>query len=1340
MSGFRTKLDFSDNRQAKQRPITRTVLSGGTSFGLPFNLLPSGPNLTTSAITGNYTYIASTFSGNNTTTVYNWSDPRMQLGVSALSALTSSTSGLTQNTGAVWTANTTTVIDGNTVALTYSGVNFDISVVTIAQLTPSTYSGTITTNNFDVYTASTLAYTGRTIWVDVSGITRTEKLIITKNPQVGYVWTCLDSEGMGAWQYNGTGSTVALVWTAGTNNASAVLSGSNSTASGQYSVAEGNLTIASGNTSHAEGYQTQANGYASHAEGGNTRANGDYSHAEGFGDTSGITTASGVASHAEGHATFALGDYSHAQNDLTFTSGIAAHAEGYGTIASGNTSHAQGRQTIAIGESSHAGGHGSKAGGDYSFVHFFGDPFDINIGASGYSSSILGGRFHTITSGSAYSVVIGGDNNKISGSSISSGIFVGTANTISNNSKHAAIIAGMNNTISGHSNSVIVGGSYNFIDFCLNNYGTSANETIIGGGGNQMYTADNSFIAGGILNLIDGRTAGIGSDSSFVIGSFQSSAFTSNNSGILGGWRNAILSSDCSFITNTLILGGEENIYNPYGGAGVGSGSNNIILGGSNNKLSGSSILKSAIIGGNNNGILANTVNSVVIGGAINTIDTAEYSIIVGGSGNTVTKNTDNLTQPNHSGIFAGKNNTIIPRFGSVSSQLSASYCAIVGGELNTISGHSHSFIGGGYNNLIACDGRYNAIIGGYNNINHAANGVVIGGVSNTLGFSTSCPSAADNSIILGGNFNKIALTSNNTFNTAIIGGVSNLIDNTLGDVDNTVIIGGSNITATTSYTVYVPNMIINTGGTASKLGINTKTPEYVIDARANNARLVLADIYTGDDLPFKSFVFSANSTNVPQIVASTSNYTGGFGLGLAMGVVGNNSISTATSELVGLSGDTYLSSSQKTNNLNIINRSGGSGTNNIRMYAGLNSVSAASVPDFQIQGNGATRGYIGIQTGNPQYLIDARGTGNRLFYSSTGVGSITLSATTGLPSVGVVAGTANTANNLASISMGARAWNDTTYTVYGYPGDSFIYAGIFTNGLNIISNDGSTSGTGADYIRFYAGQTSGAGASNNPDLHIQGSGSSRGYVAINVPHNQDPTQRLDVNGNARFRGVGSSASAGALHYTSDGTLTTNTSDERLKTNIETLTNALDKVNQLRGVKYNWTEEPNGDVRIGLIAQEVNSIVPELTFVNKNTEEEYMGVHYDNVVALLIEAVKELSSGVTTSNNTHLETQTILAEDNNIELNFNGTQETSLGGGLSVLHAKGQDQSADLITDANGNFITNNDFKPNALTIPLYTPTSSNDTAGSEGNITRDDNYMYVKTSTGWKRTNLENF
>ena len=95
---FRTKLDYSDNRQIKQFEKSHTVLSGGTSFGLTFNALTSGPNLTTTADTETYTTLASTFSGNATTTIYTWYDSRMSLGESALSALTPSNSATTQST------------------------------------------------------------------------------------------------------------------------------------------------------------------------------------------------------------------------------------------------------------------------------------------------------------------------------------------------------------------------------------------------------------------------------------------------------------------------------------------------------------------------------------------------------------------------------------------------------------------------------------------------------------------------------------------------------------------------------------------------------------------------------------------------------------------------------------------------------------------------------------------------------------------------------------------------------------------------------------------------------------------------------------------------------------------------------------------------------------------------------------------------------------------------------------------------------------------------------------------------------------------------------------------
>jgi hypothetical protein len=117
------------------------------------------------------------------------------------------------------------------------------------------------------------------------------------------------------------------------------------------------------------------------------------------------------------------------------------------------------------------------------------------------------------------------------------------------------------------------------------------------------------------------------------------------------------------------------------------------------------------------------------------------------------------------------------------------------------------------------------------------------------------------------------------------------------------------------------------------------------------------------------------------------------------------------------------------------------------------------------------------------------------------------------------------------------------------------------------------------------------------------------------------PTQSLDVNGNARFRSIGSGTSAGAVHRTSDGTLTTSTSDIRLKENIKTLDNCLERVLQLRGVCFTWKSDPGMGTRIGFIAQEFEKIIPELVFTNES--DGYKGINYAEISAVIVEAVKE---------------------------------------------------------------------------------------------------------------------
>jgi hypothetical protein len=79
-------------------------------------------------------------------------------------------------------------------------------------------------------------------------------------------------------------------------------------------------------------------------------------------------------------------------------------------------------------------------------------------------------------------------------------------------------------------------------------------------------------------------------------------------------------------------------------------------------------------------------------------------------------------------------------------------------------------------------------------------------------------------------------------------------------------------------------------------------------------------------------------------------------------------------------------------------------------------------------------------------------------------------------------------------------------------------------------------------------------------------------------------------------------------------------SDERIKTNIKTIENALDKTLLLRGVEYNDIRIEPERKRIGLIAQEVELIMPEVV---RTDDEGLKSIEYQNLVGLLIEAIKD---------------------------------------------------------------------------------------------------------------------
>lgn len=100
------------------------------------------------------------------------------------------------------------------------------------------------------------------------------------------------------------------------------------------------------------------------------------------------------------------------------------------------------------------------------------------------------------------------------------------------------------------------------------------------------------------------------------------------------------------------------------------------------------------------------------------------------------------------------------------------------------------------------------------------------------------------------------------------------------------------------------------------------------------------------------------------------------------------------------------------------------------------------------------------------------------------------------------------------------------------------------------------------------------------------------------------------------------------------GNITAYASDERLKTNITPITNPLEKLQQVRGVEYDWRDDveekgfiPSMPHETGVIAQEVQQVVPDAV-VPAPFDSEYLTVDHVKLIPLLIESIKELKEEV----------------------------------------------------------------------------------------------------------------
>ena len=219
----------------------------------------------------------------------------------------------------------------------------------------------------------------------------------------------------------------------------------------------------------------------------------------------------------------------------------------------------------------------------------------------------------------------------------------------------------------------------------------------------------------------------------------------------------------------------------------------------------------------------------------------------------------------------------------------------------------------------------------------------------------------------------------------------------------------------------------------------------------------------------------------------------------------------------------------------------------------------------------------------------------------------------------------------LSTTSTGVEVPNLLVEDDIGHSGDSNTYMsfendflGFYTGGTGTLFMNTGKVAVGSTQVNV----TDAILTVDGGDMMVHGANNSAGVSDLLSGYTRGDYGVFYSTANTIYFRIGSSY---VSYIASNGTY--NVSDERLKENVATLTGTLDKVKQLRGVSHTWkdTEEKGTDTVIGMIAQEVETVYPELVgdggLPNDNAgNAPYKSINYAHLTSVLVEAVKELST------------------------------------------------------------------------------------------------------------------
>ena len=346
---------------------------------------------------------------------------------------------------------------------------------------------------------------------------------------------------------------------------------------------------------------------------------------------------------------------------------------------------------------------------------------------------------------------------------------------------------------------------------------------------------------------------------------------------------------------------------------------------------------------------------------------------------------------------------------------------------------------------------------------------------------------------------------------------------------------------------------------------------------------------------------FIANSS---QVTLGTINAT-------STGVFVNTSVVTVGNSSVNVS----------------VNSTSFSGT---ALFANISTYSNSSIYANNSYTNTFTIGSASYFVANGNMGIGTQTPYNKLVIipnTNTNDGLTVYNANTGASAQAVIA--LNTAG-ASGVSLGQ---NYTTKNAFVYLGDnaSLTFSTNTTAAMTIAANSNVGIGTSTPSAKFHveASTTLGSGNLSAAEFHGGGSGSNGGQIRLYNSYSGVtlPSKWLRVDNNGIFGIINNAYNTALATVDDSGNFTalqnvTAYSDARLKTNVETIDNALDKVSRMRGVTYERID--SGSKGVGVIAQEMQEVLPEVVMDNGD----HLSVAYGNIVGVLIEAIKELKAEI----------------------------------------------------------------------------------------------------------------